>query len=142
MEKINILWLDGACYDPFSLGLLYRIKSMQRKYVDENMREIKRSDVVNSVMSDYYNEKKCSQWHNDRPGISRREPHEVYKIDPEYKAIVDEERIYILYLMDISIVEISKLFGYSRPTIYKKIKHFEKERLQEYFPFGQWRFTP
>ena len=141
MEKINILWLDGACCDPFSMRMLYKIKSEPRIYVDENMRELKRSEVVNLVMSDYYNEKKYNQWHNERPGISRREPNKVYEVDPEYKAAVDEERIYILYLMGISIVAISKLFEYSRPTIYKKIKRFEEARLQEFLPFWQQGFT-
>lgn len=137
MKKINIIWLGGACCDPFSISVLYNTKSEPRRYVDKNMHELKVSEVVNWVMSDYYNEEKCRQWHNERPGINRREPHEIYAIDPEYKAAVDEERIYILYLMGINIVTISKLSGYSRPTIYKKIKHFEEERLREFTSFWQ-----
>lgn len=141
MEKINIIWGDGAFGDEFSLQMLYKIKSEPRRYADENMRELKRSDVVHWVMSEYYNEKKCKQWHEERPGIKLYEAHKIYEIDRDYKAAVDEERIYILYLMGISIVAISKLFGYSRPTIYKKIRRFEKERLQEFLPFWQLGFT-
>lgn len=132
MREVVLLLEGGPFYYDLCIRDLYKYKSTPFVYADEYFREVEKSKVLEWVKDKYFNNQKCEQWNDEHPYDRERSPEELYQTDEEYKKAVDEERLYIMYLMGIDKTAIAKHFGYSRPTVYTKIKQFEENRLQEF----------
>ncbi len=62
---------------------------------------------------------------------------QLYQYNEEYRKSVDEERLYLLYLIGIEVTKVANNFGVSRQTVYSRIKNFEENRLQEFLQDGR-----
>lgn len=136
METVNevLVLYDEFFVDELTIQLLYEKKDCVVEYQDENGNEIKKHIVMDWVLNQYYNHDKfleCRRKCSERRYETERQ---LYQYNEEYQRLVDEERLYILYLIGIEVTKVANIFGVSRQTVYKRIKSFEENRLQEFAP--------
>lgn len=118
--------------DDIELGLMYECRDDINGYEDGSGRKIKRGDAADWVLKNYYNSRKFREWYNENGHGRDLDEVRLYNYDENYKRAVDEERIYLLYLMGYNYTEIGNAVGLTRQTVAKKVKSFEEERLHEF----------
>ncbi len=88
-------------------------------------------------MNDYYNDRKFTEYCKEGKGRIPETAEQLYQWNEEYRKSVDEERLYLLYLIGIAVTKVANTFGVSRQTVYSRIKSFEENRLQEFLENGR-----
>ena len=101
---------DEMFCDEISIKLLYQHRRTTSGFVDDNNEPVRKSEVEDWIMENYYNDRKFNV----------------------YRRSVDEERLYLLYLIGTPVTKIASIFGVSRQTVYSRIKAFEENRLHEF----------
>lgn len=129
LEKVWVLYDEMFC-DELSIKLLYQKKDLISEFVDEN--PISKSAVADWIMEKYYNDRKFVEYYKERKGKILETAEQLYQYNEEYRKSVDEERLYLLYLIGIAVTKVANTFGVSRQTVYSRIKNFEENRLQEF----------
>ena len=113
LEKVWVLYDEMFC-DELSIKLLYQKKDSISEFVDENENPISKSAVAVWIMENYYNDRKFVEYCKERKSV-------------------DEERLYLLYLIGIAVTKVANTFGVSRQTVYSRIKNFEENRYIKVF---------
>ncbi|MGN0431858.1 MAG: hypothetical protein ACI4EQ_05820 [Lachnospiraceae bacterium] len=136
VEKVWVLYDEMFC-DELSIKLLYQNKNCINEFVDENENPIRKSAVTDWIMENYYNDRKfveyCKEWKGKIPETAEQ----LYQCNEEYRKSVDEERLYLLYLIGVPVTKVANTVGVSRQTVYSRIKNFEENRLQEFLQDGR-----
>lgn len=131
LEKVWVLYDEMFC-DELSIKLLYQNKDLINEFVDENENPISKSAVADWIMENYYNDRKFVEYCKEGKGKIPETAEQLYQCNEEYRKSVDEERLYLLYLIGIAVKNVANTFGVSRQTVYSRIKNFEEKRLQEF----------
>ena len=134
MQTVRKIWCtyDEFFCDELSIKLLYEHKDSITEYADEKGNELKQREVIDWVLQEYYNHSKFLEYCRECKGKIPEEERQLYHWEEEYRRYVDEERLYILWLMGVEVTKIATAYGISRQAVYKKIKSFEEKRLQEF----------
>ena len=136
LEKVWVLYDEMFC-DELSINLLYQNKDLINEFVDENENPISKSAVVDWIMENYYNDRKFVEYCKQGKGKIPETAEQLYQCNEEYRKSVDEERLYLLYLIGVPVTKVANIFGVSRQTVYSRIKNFEENRLQEFLQDGR-----
>lgn len=136
LEKVWVLYDEMFC-DELSIKLLYQNKDLINEFVDENENPISKSAVVDWIMENYYNDRKFVEYCKQGKGKIPETAEQLYQCNEEYRKSVDEERLYLLYLIGVPVTKVANIFGVSRQTVYSRIKNFEENRLQEFLQDGR-----
>lgn len=102
---------DDLFVDEATISLLRELKEKEKKYlliecIDDQcpekdmMHDISKEQAIKWVLEKYTNKKSTNEE-------------------------IKEEKMYMLYLMGVSVTKIGEYFGVSRQTVHKKIKKFE-----------------
>lgn len=130
VKEVNVFH-NVMFVDKLSIELVCKNKENIIGFMDENSNPISKKVVADWIMENYYNETKFKEYCRDgryrRPETAK----ELYQWNEEYRKSVDEERLYLLYLIKLPITEIADIVGVSRQTVYSRIKVFEEKRLNE-----------
>lgn len=132
LEKVWVLYDEMFC-DELSIKLLYQKKDSISEFVDENENPISKSAVADWIMEKYYNDRKFVEYCKERKGKILETAEQLYQYNEEYRKSVDEERLYLLYLIGIAVTKVANTFGVSRQTVYSRIKNFEENRYIKVF---------
>lgn len=100
LEKVWVLYDEMFC-DELSIKLLYQKKDSISEFVDENENPISKSAVAVWIMENYYNDRKFVEYCKERKGKILETAEQLYQYNEEYRKSVDEERLYLLYLIGI-----------------------------------------
>lgn len=136
LETVLVEYDEMFC-DEISIKLLYQHKNKIEGFVDENNNQVSKSAVVDWIMENYYNDRKFVEYCKERKGKILETAEQLYQYNEEYRKSVDEERLYLLYLIGIAVTKVANTFGVSRQTVYSRIKNFEENRLQEFLQDGR-----
>lgn len=136
LEKVWVLYDEMFC-DELSIKLLYQNKDLINEFVDENENPISKSAVADWIMEYYYNDRKFVEYCKQGKGKIPETAEQLYQCNEEYRKSVDEERLYLLFLIGVSVTKVANTFGVSRQTVYSRIKNFEENRLQEFLQDGR-----
>lgn len=136
LETVLVEYDEMFC-DEISIKLLYQHKNKIEGFVDENNNQVSKSAVADWVMENYYNDRKFVEYCKERKGKILETAEQLYQYNEEYRKSVDEERLYLLYLIGIAVTKVANTFGVSRQTVYSRIKNFEENRLQEFLQDGR-----
>lgn len=136
LETVLVEYDEMFC-DEISIKLLYQHKNKIEGFVDENNNQVSKSAVADWIMENYYNDRKFVEYCKERKGKILETAEQLYQYNEEYRKIVDEERLYLLYLIGIAVTKVANTFGVSRQTVYSRIKNFEENRLQEFLQDGR-----
>lgn len=136
LEKVWVLYDEMFC-DELSIKLLYKNKDLINEFVDENENPISKSAVADWIMENYYNDRKFVEYCKQGKGKIPETAEQLYQCNEEYRKSVDEERLYLLFLIGVSVTKVANTFGVSRQTVYSRIKNFEENRLQEFLQDGR-----
>lgn len=136
LEKVWVLYDEMFC-DELSIKLLYKNKDLINEFVDENENPISKSAVADWIMENYYNDRKFVEYCKEGKGKIPETAEQLYQCNEEYRKSVDEERLYLLFLIGVSVTKVANIFGVSRQTVYSRIKSFEENRLQEFIQDGR-----
>lgn len=136
LEKVWVLYDEMFC-DELSIKLLYKNKNCINEFVDENENPIRKSAVTDWVMNNYYNDREFMEYCKEGKGKIPETAEQLYQCNEEYRKSVDEERLYLLYLIGVPVTKVANIFGVSRQTVYSRIKNFEENRLQEFLQDGR-----
>ena len=120
----------GMFIDRLSIKLLYEGKEIFG-YCNEHDRMITKFEAARWVMLQWYNISLYNELKMQNRYAWADTPEKLYKISTEYRKAVDEERLYLLYLMEIPRKDIADCFGITRQTVYNRVKAIEKNRLCE-----------
>ena len=121
---------EGEEYDEHVWTSIRNAERMSASIADELM-------SVDSKNSKYYNDRKFVEYCKERKGKILETAEQLYQYNEEYRKSVDEERLYLLYLIGIAVTKVANTFGVSRQTVYSRIKNFEENRLQEFLQDGR-----
>ena len=124
IEKVFVTY-DGIFCDELDVKTLYNNQGNIEGYENENGESLSWKDVVGWVITKYFIRIENVNYSNGDRVRFLQDKEKLYLCNEEYKELVDVERMYILYLLDLSITKIAEIFGVSRPTVYKKIKAYE-----------------
>lgn len=136
LEKVWVLYDEMFC-DELSIKLLYKNKDLINEFVDENENPISKSAVADWIMENYYNDRKFVEYCKEGKGKIPETAEQLYQCNEEYRKSVDEERLYLLFLIGVSVTKVANIFGVSRQTVYSRIRSFEENRLQEFIQDGR-----
>ena len=136
LETVLVEYDEMFC-DEISIKLLYQHKNKIEGFVDENNNQVSKSAVADWIMENYYNDRKFVEYCKERKGKKLETAEQLYQYNEEYRKSVDEERLYLLYLIGIAVTKVANTFGVSRQTVYSRIKNFEENRLQEFLQDGR-----
>ena len=136
LETVLVEYDEMFC-DEISIKLLYQHKNKIEGFVDENNNQVSKSAVADRIMENYYNDRKFVGYCKEGKGKILETAEQLYQYNEEYRKIVDEERLYLLYLIGIAVTKVANTFGVSRQTVYSRIKNFEENRLQEFLQDGR-----
>lgn len=136
LETVLVEYDEMFC-DEISIKLLYQHKNKIEGFVDENNNQVSKSAVVDWIMENYYNDRKFVEYCKERKGKILETAEQLYQYNEEYRKSVDEERLYLLYLIGIAVTKVANTFGVSWQTVYSRIKNFEENRLQEFLQDGR-----
>ena len=136
LETVLVIYDEMFC-DEISIKLLYQHKNKIEGFVDENNNQVSKSAVADWIMENYYNDRKFVEYCKERKGKILETAEQLYQYNEEYRKSVDEERLYLLYLIGIAVTKVANTFGVSRQTVYSRIKNFEENRLQEFLQDGR-----
>lgn len=136
LEKVCVLYDEMFC-DELSIKLLYQKKDLINEFVDENENPISKSAVADWIMENYHNDRKFMKYCKEGKGKITETAEQLYQCNEEYRKSVDEERIYLLFLIGVPVTKVENIFGVSRQTVYSRIKNFEENRLQEFLQDGR-----
>lgn len=136
LEKVWVLYDEMFC-DELSIKLLYKNKDLINEFVDENENPISKSAVADWIMENYYNDRKFVEYCKQGKGKIPETAEQLYQCNEEYRKSVDEERLYLLFLIGVSVTKVANTFEVSRQTVYSRIKNFEENRLQEFLQDGR-----
>ena len=136
LEKVLVEYDEMFC-DEISIKLLYQHKNKIEGFVDENNNQVSKSAVADWIMENYYNDRKFVGYCKEGKGKILETAEQLYQYNEEYRKSVDEERLYLLYLIGIAVTKVANTFGVSRQTVYGRIKNFEENRLQEFLQDGR-----
>lgn len=136
LAKVFVLYNEMFC-DELSIKLLYHNKDSINGFVDENGTPIRKSAVADWVMENYYNDRKFMEYCKEGKGSMPETAKQLYQYNEEYRKSVDEERLYLLYLIGVPVTKVANTFGVSRQTVYSRKKSFEENRLQEFLQDGR-----
>lgn len=136
LETVLVEYDEMFC-DEISIKLLYQHKNKIEGFVDENNNQVSKSAVADWIMENYYNDGKFVEYCKERKGKILETAEQLYQYNEEYRKSVDEERLYLLYLIGIAVTKVANTFGVSRQTVYSRIKNFEENRLQEFLQDGR-----
>lgn len=136
LETVLVEYDEMFC-DEISIKLLYQHKNKIEGFVDENNNQVSKSAVADWIMENYYNDRKFVEYCKERKGKILETAEQLYQYNEEYRKIVDEERLYLLYLIGIAVTKVANTFGVSRQTVYSRINNFEENRLQEFLQDGR-----
>lgn len=136
LEKIWVLYDEMFC-DELSIKILYQNKDLINEFVDENENPISKSAVADWIMENYYNDRKFVEYCKQGKGKIPETAEQLYQCNEEYRKSVDEERLYLLCLIGMSVTKVANIFGVSRQTVYSRMKNFEENRLQEFLEDGR-----
>lgn len=136
IEKVLVLYDEMFC-DELSIKLLYHNKDLINEFVDENDNPISKSAVAEWIMENYYDDRKFMEYCKEGKGRIPETAEQLYQCNEEYRKCVDEERLYLLYLVGVSVTKVANTFGVSRQTVYSRIKNFEENRLREFLEDGR-----
>lgn len=136
LEKVLVIYDEMFC-DELAIKLLYENKESINEFVDENDNHISKSAVADWIMENYYNDRRFADYCKQGQGKIPETAEQLYQYSEEYRKYVDEERLYLLYLIGVSVTKVAKVFGVSRQTVYSRIKIFEENRLQEFLHDGR-----
>lgn len=90
--------------------------------MDEKGNPISKSAVVDWVMSKYYNNRRFTEYCKESKGRIPETAEQLYQWNEEYRKSVGEERLYLLYLIGMSVTKDANIFEVSRQTAYSRIK--------------------
>lgn len=130
IEKVFVTYDEMFC-DELDVKVLYKNKENINGYENDNGEVMTRKDVVDWVMTKYFNHRVYVNWCNSGRVRFSQDEEKLYLYDEEYRELIDTERLYILYLLDVEITKIAEIFDVSRPTVYKKIKAYEEKNIKE-----------
>lgn len=136
LEKVWVLYDEMFC-DELSIKLLYKNKDLINEFVNENENPISKSAVADWIMENYYNGRKFVEYCKQGKGKIPETAEQLYQCNEEYRKSVDEERLYLLFLIGVSVTKVANTFGVSRQTVYSRIKNFEENRLHEFLQDGR-----
>lgn len=136
LEKVWVLYDEMFC-DELSIKLLYQNKGLINEFVDENENPISKSAVTDWIIKNYYNDRKFMEYCEEGKGRIPETAEQLYQLNEEYRKSVDEERLYLLCLIGMSVTKVANIFGVSRQTVYSRMKNFEENRLQEFLQDGR-----
>ena len=136
LETVLVEYDEMFC-DEISIKLLYQHKNKIEGFVEENNNQVSKSAVADWIMENYYNDRKFVEYCKERKGKILETAEQLYQYNEEYRKSVDEERLYLLYLIGIAVTKVANTFGVSRQTVYSRIKNFEENRLQEFLQDGR-----
>lgn len=136
LEKVWVNYDEMFC-EELSIDVLYENKESVNEFEDESGNTISKEIVADWIMENYYNDRKFADYCNECKGRNPETAEQLYHWDEEYKKCVDEERLYLLYLIGVSVTKVAKIFDISRQTVYSRIKSFEENRLQEFLQGGR-----
>lgn len=136
LETVLVEYDEMFC-DEISIKLLYQHKNKIEGFVDENNNQVSKSAVADWIMENYYNDRKFVEYCKERKGKILETAEQLYQYNEEYRKSVDEERLYLLYLIGIAVTKVANTFGVSRQTVYSRIKNFEENRLQDFLQDGR-----
>ena len=131
LETVLVEYDEMFC-DEISIKLLYQHKNKIEGFVDENNNQVSKSAVADWIMENYYNDRKFVEYCKERKGKILETAEQLYQYNEEYRKSVDEERLYLLYLIGIAVTKVANTFGVSRQTVYSRIKNFEENRLRPF----------
>lgn len=123
---------DEMFCDEISIKLLYQHRRTISGFVDDNNEPVRKSEVVDWIMENYYNDRKFNVYCQEGKGKIPETAEQLYRWNEEYRRSVDEERLYLLYLIGTPVTNMANIFGVSRQTVYSRIKAFEENRLHEF----------
>lgn len=121
LETVLVEYDEMFC-DEISIKLLYQHKNKIEGFVDENNNQVSKSAVADWIMENYYNDRKFVEYCKERKGKILETAEQLYQYNEEYRKSVDEERLYLLYLIGIAVTKVANTFGVSRQTVYSRIK--------------------
>lgn len=136
LEKVLVEYDEMFC-DEISIKLLYQHKNKIEGFVDENNNQVSKSAVADWIMENYHNDRKFMKYCKEGKGKIPETAEQLYQCNEEYRKSVDEERIYLLFLIGVPVTKVANIFGVSRQTVYSRIKNFEENRLQEFLQDGR-----
>ena len=136
MEKIWVAY-EEIFRDELSISLLYQRKGNIDGFMDEKDNPISKSAVADWIMENYYNNRKFMEYCKEGKGRIPETAEQLYQCNEEYRKCVDEERLYLLYLVGVPVTKVANTFGISRQTVYSRIKNFEDNKLQEFLQDGR-----
>lgn len=126
IEKVFVTYDEMFC-DELSVDILYENKGNINGYEDNKGNVLTKKEVVNWVLEKYYSRKIYIEWCECGRIQNPQGADKLYLQNIEYRKLVEEERIYILFLLEVEVTKIADIFGVSRPTVYKKIESFERK---------------
>lgn len=136
LEKVWVLYDEMFC-DELSIKLLYQHKDFINEFVDENENPISKSAVADWIMENYYNDRKFVEYCKEGKGKILETAEQLYQYNEEYRKSVDEERLYLLYMIGIAVTKVANTFGVSRQTVYSRIKTLKKTDCRNFYRMAE-----
>ncbi len=137
VSKVLVLY-DEFFVDELTIQLLYENKNSVVEYQDENGNVIGKHIVMAWVLNQYYDYGKFVEYRKKYQERGFETERQLYQYNEEYRRLVDDERLYLLYLIGIEVTKVANIFGVSRQTVYNRIQNFEKNKLQEVINNYRW----
>ncbi len=137
VSKVLVLY-DEFFVDELTIQLLYENKNSVVEYQDENGNVIGKHTVMDWVLNQYYDYGKFVEYRKKYQERGFETERQLYQYNEEYRRLVDDERLYLLYLIGIEVTKVANIFGVSRQTVYNRIQNFEKNKLQEVINNYRW----
>lgn len=128
MDAFEKVWVvhDEFYYDDLTAELIYESRDNIEGFRDENENILSKSEVADWILKHYYNRRKFVEYCRKEKGRTSDTAEQLYQWNEEYRKSVDEERLYLLYMIGIPVTKVANIFGVSRQTVYSRVKKFEE----------------
>lgn len=128
MDAFEEVWVvyDGFFYDKLTAELIYESRDNIKGFRDEKDNLLSKSEVAGWIMKHYYNRRKFVEYRWKEKGRTPDTAEQLYQWNEDYRKSVDEERLYLLYMIGIPVTKVANIFGVSRQTVYSRVKKFEE----------------
>lgn len=111
LEKAWVLYGEMFC-DELSIKLLYQKKDLINKFVDENENLISKSVVADWIMENYHYDRKFVEYCKEGKEKILETAEQLYQYNEEYRKSVDEESLYLLYLISIAVTKVETVSSF------------------------------